>query len=67
MFKEVQEEVYKVSMRSSGAADVSRIAQHFGGGGHLRAAGCTVQGKLDDIIRSVVQEAEKELMANGSA
>ncbi len=67
LFKEVQEEVYKVSMRSSGAADVSRIAQHFGGGGHLRAAGCTVQGKLDDIIRSVVQEAEKELMANGSA
>lgn len=65
-FKEVRDDVYKVSLRSSGTADVSRIAQHFNGGGHVRAAGCTIEGKLKDTIRVVVAEAEKELRANGA-
>lgn len=34
--------VSKISMRSSSRADVSRICSHFGGGGHIRAAGCTI-------------------------
>lgn len=65
LFKEVREDVYKVSLRSTGRADVSRIAQLFGGGGHVRAAGCTVEGKLEDIIRSIVAATEKDLSANG--
>ncbi|MBQ9735815.1 MAG: DHH family phosphoesterase [Clostridia bacterium] len=32
----------RASMRSSGF-DVASLAAHFGGGGHLRAAGCTVK------------------------
>jgi len=67
LFKEVRTDVFKVSMRSSGAADVARVAQHFGGGGHVRAAGCTIEGKLGDIIARVVTEAEKELRANAKA
>jgi len=66
LFKEVRENVYKVSLRSTGHADVSRIAQLYGGGGHVRAAGCTIEGKLEDTIRSVVTEVEKGLKANGS-
>jgi len=66
LFKEVRTDVFKVSMRSSGAADVARVAQHFGGGGHVRAAGCTIEGKLEDIIAQVVTEAEKELKANAA-
>jgi phosphoesterase RecJ-like protein len=66
LFKEVRQDVYKVSLRSGGRADVSEIAQRFGGGGHARAAGCTVEGKLEDIIRAVVAEAEKGLKANDS-
>lgn len=34
--------VSKVSMRSSSRANVSAICSHFGGGGHVRAAGCTI-------------------------
>ena len=46
LFKETENGQVKVSMRSSGKADVSAIAQLFGGGGHVRAAGCTYRWKL---------------------
>lgn len=39
----------KVSLRSTGA-DVSAVAQSFGGGGHRRAAGCTVNGTPEDAL-----------------
>jgi phosphoesterase RecJ-like protein len=44
---------YKVSFRSKGA-DVSRIASVFGGGGHTRAAGCMVNGFLEDAVDKIV-------------
>ena len=37
---------YKVSFRSSEAADAAKICAMFGGGGHARAAGCSVKGDL---------------------
>ncbi len=37
----------KVSMRSGGNVDVSKIAIHFGGGGHVRAAGYTMRDDLE--------------------
>lgn len=43
---------FRVSMRANGDTDVSEICAHFGGGGHLRAAGCTVEGKnSEEVIR----------------
>jgi phosphoesterase RecJ-like protein len=56
LFKEVEVDKYKVSMRSAGIVDVAAIAKHFGGGGHYRAAGCTLFGSLQSIIDKVVQE-----------
>lgn len=44
---------YKVSMRSGGQINVSSIAQFFGGGGHVRAAGCTVKGTAHDVINNI--------------
>ena len=35
---------YKVSLRSNGKVDVAKVAGFFGGGGHVRAAGVTMQG-----------------------
>ncbi len=63
----IKEEADKVSvnLRSRGAADVSRIAQTFGGGGHARAAGFKVIGKsvneVADALATVVQDVVKEL------
>ena len=45
---------FKVSFRSKGA-DVAAAAAVFGGGGHKLAAGCTVSGKYEDVVRKVVK------------
>lgn len=41
---------YKISLRSKTYADVNRIAGVFGGGGHVRAAGCMLFGELEEVI-----------------
>lgn len=52
----------RVSLRSNGAADVSRVALAFGGGGHVKAAGCTVTGKsMAEAERCIVEECRKVL------
>jgi bifunctional oligoribonuclease and PAP phosphatase NrnA len=38
---------FRLSIRSKGKLDVARIAEHFGGGGHRNASGCTIDGSLD--------------------
>lgn len=52
---------YKVSMRSKNYVDVSRIASFFGGGGHVRAAGCTMQGTVHDIINNIGAQLELQM------
>jgi phosphoesterase RecJ-like protein len=42
------EEGWRVSLRSLAGVDVSRVAKALGGGGHAAAAGCTLQGSLDE-------------------
>lgn len=56
---------YKVSMRSNQIVDVSRIATFFGGGGHVRAAGCTVKGSAFDVINNITEHIEKQLNEQG--
>lgn len=52
---------YKVSLRSNGKIDVAKIAMMFGGGGHVRAAGVTMQGTYHDIINNLSAQIEKQL------
>jgi phosphoesterase RecJ-like protein len=61
LFKEREHDQIKASFRSGGHVDVAQIAKSMGGGGHARAAGCTLYGKLDDVIDRVVREVEKAL------
>ena len=55
--------VYKVSMRSNQYVDVSQIATFFGGGGHVRAAGCTMQGSMHDVVNNLTEHIEKQILA----
>lgn len=57
---ELEEQVYKVSMRSNSVIDVSKIALYFGGGGHKKAAGCTMSGKARDVINSITALIESQ-------
>lgn len=52
---------YKVSMRSNGMVDVSKVAVKFGGGGHVRAAGCTMNGTYHDNINNLSREIASQL------
>ena len=52
---------YKVSMRSKGTVDVSQVAVYFGGGGHERAAGCTMMGTYRDVLNNLSKHIEKQL------
>lgn len=54
---------YKVSMRSKSIVDVSEVATFFGGGGHVRAAGCTMQGSYYDVVNNLTKHIEKQLKA----
>jgi phosphoesterase RecJ-like protein len=50
---------YKVSMRSGSRIDVSQIAIKFGGGGHARAAGYSIEnGKLDEFKQKLIDIIE---------
>lgn len=53
LFREVEDNKYKVSLRSKNDIDVSNVAEALGGGGHKNAAGCTIEGHLLDVKNKV--------------
>jgi phosphoesterase RecJ-like protein len=61
LFKQVEEESTRVSVRTTERADAVAITTAFGGGGHARAAGCTVAAVLDVAREQVLAECEREL------
>ncbi len=52
---ETEEGVWKASLRSRNKTDVSVIAQSLGGGGHIRAAGATVKGDPEVILKKILE------------
>lgn len=52
---------YKVSLRSNGDTDVSAICSYFGGGGHVKAAGCTMHGTFYDVVNNLTLHIERQL------
>ena len=52
---------WKVSLRSKNSVDVSRIAQSFGGGGHIRAAGYNMSGSLLEVKEKVLAALREAL------
>lgn len=57
------EGVYRVSMRSSCHVDVSAVCASFGGGGHVKAAGCTIvcDGGIETVVKMVAEALEAAL------
>lgn len=54
LFNEVKGGKVKVSWRSNPPFDVSRVAKHFGGGGHPPAAGADMDGSLEEVEKKVL-------------
>jgi phosphoesterase RecJ-like protein len=61
LFKEADAAEVRVSVRTSARADAVAVTSAFGGGGHARAAGCSVGLPLADAIAAVLAECEREL------
>ncbi|MBM3294731.1 MAG: hypothetical protein FJY82_09425 [Candidatus Aminicenantes bacterium] len=64
-FKEVEDEVFRVSLRSKGEAHAAAIAERFGGGGHAHAAGFTVHGPFARLAAEVPALVERILDEKG--
>ena len=61
LLKEKSENEVKVSFRSKNYVNVSLIAQKFGGGGHVRASGCTINDKIENAKKMVIDEVLKHI------
>lgn len=55
------EDGYKVSMRSGNDVNVAAVAMEFGGGGHIKAAGVSMEGTPDTILKALLGEIQKQL------
>jgi len=51
--------VWKVSLRSKYDVDVSKIAQIFGGGGHIKAAGFSIEGSINNVKNEVLESVKR--------
>lgn len=60
---ELEPQHFKVSLRSKGEVDVSKIARYFHGGGHVRAAGCTMKGTVHDVVNNISGQIWLQLKA----
>jgi len=63
LFREIAQGRVKVSLRSVGDVDVAAFAKHFGGGGHTKAAGLSVEGSLPEAQAIVLAAAREYLGA----
>ena len=63
LLKEERPQQYKVSMRSNGKVDVCKICCMFGGGGHVMAAGCSMNGSVHDVINNLSVQIADQLSA----
>jgi phosphoesterase RecJ-like protein len=53
--------VVKASFRSRGIVDVNKVSNHFGGGGHKNAAGCSIRGTIASAEKQVLAVVEDML------
>ncbi len=61
LFKEIGQNMIRVSLRSRGKIDVGALAKELGGGGHRNAAGCTLKMPLS-LAREVILDKFEDLL-----
>lgn len=58
---ELENGSYKISLRAKEYVDVNKVANAFGGGGHVKAAGCTVTGSAQEILAKLLSQIQTQL------
>ncbi len=64
-FRELPGGRFRISLRSKGQVNVANVAEHFGGGGHKCASGCSVDGPLAIAVANVVNRLRAEAASAG--
>ena len=64
LISETEEGTSKFSFRSKRYMDVNKVAALCGGGGHIRAAGCTVHGDWNESLKIFLEAIEGQLVAD---
>lgn len=59
--KEKEGGFFKISVRTNGDIDAAKFCSKFGGGGHKAAAGCSINGSLEDVRSQLIKAAEETL------
>lgn len=63
VLREEPDNKVKVSFRSKDKADVEAVASVFGGGGHIKAAGATIDGTIDEVKEKILPLLKKAVEA----
>ena len=61
LISETAEGTSKFSFRSKRYVDVNKVASVYGGGGHVRAAGCTIKGDYKEPLKTFLEAIEGQL------
>lgn len=59
IFKELEKGKIKVGFRAKKYFDVSKVAMEFNGGGHVKAAGCSINDTLENAIEAICKSVVK--------
>ncbi|MFQ5552079.1 MAG: bifunctional oligoribonuclease/PAP phosphatase NrnA, partial [Gemmatimonadales bacterium] len=62
LFRQISNGRIKVSFRSLGDVDVAAVAEEFGGGGHTKAAGASLEGSLGEVQERVLERVRRLLV-----
>ncbi len=65
LFREIAAGRVKVSLRSVGSVDVAEFSRPFGGGGHTKASGLSMEGSLAEVQARVLGAAREYLSVDG--
>jgi phosphoesterase RecJ-like protein len=61
LFKEQSDGTTRVSLRTTGSYDAAALARRYGGGGHVRAAGCSLPHPIDEAMAVLAPVLEAAL------
>ena len=61
--KQKEADNYKISLRTYPPLDASQICGQLGGGGHKNAAGCSLNGSLEEVKKQILEVVRKSLEA----
>ncbi|MGI6248259.1 MAG: DHH family phosphoesterase [Acutalibacteraceae bacterium] len=59
--RETQNGSFKASIRTNGPVNAAELAGKLGGGGHVRAAGCQLEGPLEKALENLLRVVEEEI------